>query len=286
MGKRICISKGDKFGELTIIKELNPNITPCGTRQRRFLCKCVCGNEVIRHLSSLLHSNGISCGCLDFNIGEINRKYTKEQKNSFLYSTWVGMRQRCYYKKSTHYRLYGARGITVCDEWRNDYLAFYNWSIEHGASEELTLDRIDNDKGYSPNNCRWATLEQQANNKSTSRFISYNGVSKTVMEWSKYRNINEGTIRSRIDRYGYSIGQALEYEPAPIRIRKRESTRKPVLQFDLNGNLIREWNSLQEINERLGYKIGVIRHTIYGTQKSSYGYKWKYRDGIKKQNKL
>lgn len=210
------------------------------------------------------------------------RKYTDAQRTSFLYTTYRGMLQRCNNKNSSHYKHYGGKGVKVCEEWENDYVSFYNWALKNNASKELTLDRVDNNLGYSPENCRWVDAKQQANNKSNNRKLTYNGMTKTIAQWSELTRIQESTIRFRLDHYGYTIGQALGYEDKPIKKINRENSRKPVLQFDLDGNLIKEWKSIQEINDELGFNISTLRWCIYGIQKSSHGYIWKYKERKKK----
>ena len=208
--KRLEIKSGDVFGKLTVIKELQPHITPCGTKKRMLQCKCECGSIVVRELAYLKVCH--SCGCDKPTIGDRTRKYTKESTESFIYTTWLGMRQRCYDSKSHKYYCYGARGIRICDEWYNNYESFYNWSVRNGAKKGLTIDRIDNNKNYEPSNCRWVSYKEQSRNKSNTRFISYNGISQPLCDWSEQLGIEQGTIRMRLDKYGYTVGQALGFE--------------------------------------------------------------------------
>lgn len=95
--------------------------------------------------------------------------------------------------------MYGGRGITICDEWRNDFYSFYSWSIENGYKDGLTIDRVDNNKGYCPENCRWADLETQANNTRRNHYITYNNETKTLTQWAKLLNVNVETLRYRVN---------------------------------------------------------------------------------------
>lgn len=125
------------------------------------------------------------------------------------YKKWAGMKTRCYNEKEESYKYYGAKGIRVCDSWLN---SFDNFLKDMGTCPEgYTLDRIDSDNNYSPDNCRWATLKQQANNKTNNRWIEYNGMKKTLSQWSQFRGIGHATILYRL-KAKWSIGQALEYE--------------------------------------------------------------------------
>ena len=277
MGARIIINIGDKFGYLTVINEIEPHITPCGTIRRRFLCECECGTQVVRSMKTLTSICNPSCGCKSFNIGLLNKKYTKEQTSSFLYSTWLGMRQRCLDKNQSHYKYYGGKGITMCEEWMNDYSKFYEWSIKNGASKELTIDRIDNNGNYEPNNCRWVDSIVQANNKTQNRIIEYNGEKLTLMQWSRKTGIGEGTIRRRIDKYGYTIDEALGFEIHNKKQYDRNNRRKKILQYSLRGELIKEWESVNEIYDVLGISINAIRKCASGVHKTSNGFIWKYK---------
>ncbi len=163
MGKLVDLT-GQRFGRLTVLQR-------AGTDKRGhtlWLCRCACGNETVVLAPSLRRGATQSCGCL---FSEMRRNKMAAQntthggKGTRLYRIWHGMKQRCYNPKSDHYSLYGGRGISVCAEWLHDFATFQNWAISHGYSDDLTIDRIDNDKGYRPDNCRWATVKEQNNNK-------------------------------------------------------------------------------------------------------------------------
>lgn len=278
MGAKAKVKSGDRYGNLVIVKEIEPHITPCGTIRRRFLCKCDCGNTTTRTLVNLNKGNFHSCGCVDRErIGNLNRKYTDEQRNSFLYSTWHGMRQRCLDPNSSHYKYYGERGITICDEWMNDYTKFYDWCIANGATKELTIDRIDVNGNYEPSNCRWVDTIIQANNKNQNRFIEYNGNKLTIMQWSRKTGIKEATIRMRLDKYGYNVGEALGYEMHKTKQYDRVNRRKPVEQYSLNGKFIKLWDSAQVASMSLGISIQSIRNCAIGVYKTGNGFIWKYK---------
>lgn len=133
-----------------------------------------------------------------------------------LYNILRNIKSRCYNQNDPSYKNYGGRGITVCEEWKKDISVFYNWAIKNGYKRGLELDRINNDGDYEPSNCRWATRIQQANNKRTNRYITYNNETHTLREWSKILNINCFTLRSRVCLYGWSIEKAFT---TPIRTR-------------------------------------------------------------------
>jgi len=152
------------FNRLTVIKEVEPHITPCGTKKRIFLCKCSCGNEKRVERGLLINGFTKSCGCLSLE-NTIKRSTTHGLKHHPLYSVWQNMKTRCYNPKTWNYKNYGGRGIKVCDEWRNDFKAFYDWAVNDGYSDGLSIDRRNNDGNYEPSNCKWSTAKEQANNR-------------------------------------------------------------------------------------------------------------------------
>ena len=127
-----------------------------------------------------------------------------------LHRIWHSMYCRCYYSKTNQYKNYGGKGIKVCEEWKHGegFVKFYNWAISNGYKEELTLDRIDNDKDYCPENCRWSTPKFQSNHKTNNRIIEYNGKKQTLTQWCEEYNINIVTLSDRLKK-GMSIDEAL-----------------------------------------------------------------------------
>lgn len=154
---------GQRFGRLTVIGRAENDQRGLA----RWLCKCDCGNEKVIRGDHLRKGCIQSCGCWQREIERESglKTRTHGMTKTRPYRIWIHMRSRCYDKKCHAYNRYGGRGITVCEEWRNDFQAFYDWAISHGYSDDLSIDRIDNDKGYSPDNCRWATAKEQNKNR-------------------------------------------------------------------------------------------------------------------------
>lgn len=180
--------KGQKFGRLTVIKFM-------GTRGRRrtyWQCICDCGNKCYIDTSHLRSGHSKSCGCINKEkIGNLRKK--TGLSSTKLYYKYRNMINRCYYEKSDMYSLYGGRGIKVCDEWlskNNGFENFSKWALSNGYSENLSLDRIDNNKGYSPKNCRWVDIYAQANNKRNIRYLQINGEIDTVGNFARKLHLN------------------------------------------------------------------------------------------------
>ena len=114
-----------------------------------------------------------------------------------LYNIWQMMKQRCYNPNATRFERYGGRGITVCDEWKGDFQAFKRWAMAHGYEDHLTIERIDNNRGYSPNNCRFITVAEQNQNRLVNHTITFDGVTKTLAQWAKSLGVNKTTLYYR-----------------------------------------------------------------------------------------
>lgn len=188
---------GKTFGRLTVIRREGSN------EQGRalWLCRCDCGVESIKQGKLLLNGHCRSCGC-----GERETRLENMTKNAHhqtgtrLYNIWSGMKQRCYYLDHVDYLNYGGRGIEVCEEWRNDFLAFKKWSEENGYRDNLSIDRIDVNGNYEPSNCKWSTLKEQSRNKRDTLLLTVDGVTKPLVEWCELRNIPYATAYYRYHR--------------------------------------------------------------------------------------
>ena len=201
--------RGMVFGRLTVIGEVS-NDKRGGDR---WACRCECGNMTTVSGNSLTQNHTKSCGCLQRESASIlAAKYKTKHglHNTRLYTIWKGMTKRCRDSNAKSFKNYGGRGITVCEEWRTDFQAFYDWSIQNGYRNDLSIDRIDVNGNYEPSNCRWATRKEQSDNKrSTVKYrILYNGEEYTVRQLSVKTGISEQTIYWRV-RTGR---EALTYE--------------------------------------------------------------------------
>jgi hypothetical protein len=171
-------------------------------------CICDCGAETVVDSKNLKFGKVKSCGCLRDKKLSAMRK-THGLSESRIYRIWLGMRKRCYTKTSKPYSRYGGRGIIVCPEWRDGFEAFYIWAMSYGYADNLSIDRIDNDSGYYPENCRWVTSKEQNNNKSNTRKITVRGIAKKLSEWSEITGLNIKLIDGRL-RKGWSPEKAVE----------------------------------------------------------------------------
>lgn len=202
---------GHKFGRLTVLQRVESD----KNRKSKYLCRCDCGNEKVVLATELRNGHTKSCGCLHKETSTeriVSLNTTHGQTKTRLYNILKGMKQRCYYPKSINYHDYGGRGITVCDEWlgENGFQNFYDWAYSNGYSDELSIDRIDNNGNYCPENCRWATIEEQANNKRKNVLYSYNGETLTLRRLAQKYNIRADTLQYRIKKLGWSVKDAIE----------------------------------------------------------------------------
>lgn len=199
---------GHKYGFLTAIKFSHYR----ETKSRKTIYwqyKCDCGNIVVRAKGDVKKGDISSCGCKKKELLSIS--ITKHGlSNTTLYDTYRLMLRRCYSPKNKSYQNYGGRGITVCKEWKNDVVSFYNWAMANGYKEGLTIDRIDNNGNYEPTNCRWATLQEQANNKRNNHYVFYHGIKHSLADWCRILKLNYNTIRNRLNSYHYTPEEAFE----------------------------------------------------------------------------
>lgn len=195
MSKLIDIT-GKRFELLVVIKRLGSDTKGKAT----WLCRCDCGEQLICVGANLRSGNTNSCGCLRLEHG-----HTTDRHQSKTYGAWAGMIKRCINPNNAEYHNYGGRGIKVCNRWQK----FTNFLEDMGeAPEEHQIDRIDNNKGYHKENCRWATPKQNSRNKRNNRFITHNGKTQCLSAWSEEVGIHRATIVARILR-GWSIAEAL-----------------------------------------------------------------------------
>lgn len=193
---------GQRFGRLTVLERAG-NIG----RMAAWKCRCDCGAECVVGSNSLRRGHTKSCGCLMREIQEENlskRPVKHRMSRHRLHSVWCSMRKRC---RDLNVERYGARGIRVCKEWDEDFNSFKEWAFTHGYSDGLTIDRINNNGNYEPSNCRWATPEQQANNRRSNRFIAFGGEVYTLSEWAKLLDVDVRKLFSRL-KTSHSIEEA------------------------------------------------------------------------------
>lgn len=183
---------GRRFGRLIVL-----GIDDRGTRKTYYNCFCDCGNTKSIRADSLICGAIRSCGCLKKEQDNINlARDTHRQSKTRLYKIWQGMKKRCENPNNKRYIDYGGRDIKVCEEW-HDFTVFYEWAINNGYSENLTIDRINNEDDYKPSNCRWATKKEQANNRRTNVNITIGNTTKTLREWCDIFQVNYQKVEAR-----------------------------------------------------------------------------------------
>lgn len=259
---------GKQFGYLTVIKRIETK-----HQKTRWLCKCKCGKYATPITHQLLHHPGVpSCGCWRYTPERL--KTTHQQSKTRLYRIWGKMKQRCNNPKEKSYYRYGGKGIKVCDEWNDKFEPFYEWAVNNGYQDDLSIDRIDCTKGYSPNNCRWATNRQQNNNKTVNIYLTHNGETKTLKEWCEALNFPYSRASNRVKKMRNMNQSELRFD---VIFSETNFNARPVLQYDINGNLIKRWSTVLEASKS-GFKQSGIICCCRGKQKTHRGYIWKYED--------
>ena len=198
---------GQRYGRLTVVGRGEDHVTPSGKHYIRWKCKCDCGNYTNVYPTALTTGATQSCGCLKAEATS-KRAKTHGDTNTRLYGIWCAIKARCFNRNTAAYKDYGGRGITLCPEWENDFTSFKSWAYDSGYNDNLSIDRIDNNGDYTPDNCRWVTGVAQANNRRSNHIITHNGESHNITEWASIIGLNPKTLFSRIYS-GWSIETAL-----------------------------------------------------------------------------
>lgn len=196
------IKPGTVFGNLTVIEHLYL-FDDLGTRRHYSRCRCTCGKTVVVLNTSLRSGNSQSCGCS--RVKEIKARCTTHgdgNRKNRLYRIWSAMRERCYRRNAQNYPAYGGRGITVCNEWKNDFLPFKTWALSHGYTGGLSIDRINPNGNYEPTNCRWVSAKRQQQNKRNNKRITVNGESLCVSEWADRLGVSASSLYQFAHRGG------------------------------------------------------------------------------------
>lgn len=233
---------GQRFGRLYVISKAEPTII--GNRYERcvWLCKCDCGNTKIVRTDHLLGEKIVSCGCYN---KEIRTKHGLS--NSKLYKVWSGMRQRCENHKTPCFKNYGGRGIKVCEEWSESFEIFYEWAMNNGYKEGLTLDRVDVNGNYEPNNCKWATRKEQSRNTRKTIYATVNNITKDLNTWADELGVSRETLYRRVHK--------LHWTPEEAVIGKH----KNITQYTAYGMS----KSLKEWAEYLDMNLSTLESRIY-----------------------
>ncbi len=200
---------GQKFNRLTFVKFIEVK-----NKTTYWEVKCDCGFIKTISSSGVVSGKIISCGCYRNQI--LRSPKTHGGSHDTLYGLWRGIIQRCTDKNCKIYKHYGGRGISICNEWKNDYLVFKNWAIQNGYSKELSIERIENNGNYEPGNCRWATDKEQSRNRRNNVRITIDGVTKILKDWCIEYGVNSNSVSTRINR-GWNAIEALRTPMGPQR---------------------------------------------------------------------
>lgn len=191
---------GRKYGKLTVIRQAEDFVGNDGKHRTKWSCVCECGGKLDVLGCNLKRGNSQSCGCTrPESFKKHGGRYTR------LYGIWTNMKTRCNDVNNSTYKNYGLRGITICDEWSSSFEAFRDWAMSHGYDDSLSIDRIDNNDGYYPENCRWVDARTQANNRRSSRYVTVDGVTRSLAEWSDLMGYSRSIFHARAIRYNTTV---------------------------------------------------------------------------------
>lgn len=252
---------GRRFSYLHVLYKVKPN----DKKMCYWMCECDCGNKTLARTEDLITKQKKSCGCQ-------HRFYSHHGTETRLYHIWCGLKARCNNPNSPKYHSYGARGISVCEEWMHDFDAFRTWALNNGYSDNLSIDRIDNDGNYEPGNCRWATGIEQSNNTSKNIRHEFNGKMLTAHEIAIETGYPLTRLRNRL-RYGWTVEEALN-TPFKCRPQRLEQKNIKTMVFK-NGKMVGVFNSMQEASNFSGESINSVYKCVRGQRDQSNGYTFK-----------
>lgn len=208
MGFKSIDLTGQKFGRLIAIRNTN---TKNKWNTYIWECKCDCGKTVLVDCHKLRSGNTKSCGCLYIDKAKtMSKKYLQKHGkcDSAIYHIYTEIKSRCFNHNNKSYKYYGGRGITICDEWLNDFMSFYNWAINNGYEKGLSIERMDTNGNYEPSNCCWISMKEQQRNKRNNVYFDYGGNKYLQSDLCKKFKINVSTFRNRIKK-GISVNEAI-----------------------------------------------------------------------------
>lgn len=274
LAKELCSQRclidltGKRFGKLTVVKRASKIGEPV-----RWECLCDCGNTTFVQTHNLKRGRTKSCGCA---------KYVKKHGlvKTRIYRIWGRMKARCYNPNEKSFKNYGGRGITICDEWLNDFSSFYNWSMQNGYSDSLEIDRINNDLGYSPSNCRWITHQEQQYNKRTNRLVTYNDETKPLKSWTEELGLDYHRVNLRLLN-GWDVEDAFwsSSDEHFKKIHGNAHHMKAVIQYDLEMNLIGIYDSIKQAAQATNIDQRGISRCCHEKQKQCKNFIWKFKVG-------
>ena len=270
---------GKRYNRLIPIEKINKK-DKRGWNEIWYRCKCDCGNEKIIRGNKIASGHTRSCGCYKKEQTSKSTKKINGLSTSRIYRIYKTMISRCYNKNSTKYYAYGARGINVCEEWKNDFLKFYDWAMKNGYKESLTIDRIDVNGDYCIENCRWIKMEEQASNKRNTIKIKYKNYDKTIKEWSNLVHIKPNTIKFRFKK-GWDIEDVL-FKPLPHSPWRRYLNGNCITSINIeNGTKIHETINEDDINFEFEFSESC---DVNITDKCDGGCPWCYQGCTPKSN--
>lgn len=203
----------NRYGRLMVLKKVSPT---------KYLCACDCGNSCEVERANLVQGRQTSCGCFARE-QTAKRMTTHGASDTKLYRVWRAMVNRCRNPNVKDYENYGGRGIAVCDEWANSFPSFLAWALANGYEEGLQIDRIENEKGYSPDNCRFSTQKVNENNRRDTVLVEHKGEKVPLSLLAERHGISRRVLYDRLFKYGFSVEDALAL---PVKVGNNQSLRR------------------------------------------------------------